>query len=386
MASRCHCRISSCSGTPAAPLDKIESAMNAGQDFIDDELCDHYAFRQGKVDWQIWIATGSKPLPRKVVITNRADEARPQSVSLIDWNLKPGLQGLGVQVHAAEGRDQDRDRSAEDQVEERHHDEIIRQIRCGRLSPAVVLASFAMAPYADAAVAVGVAVEEGGGGGGARAAGGGGGRGWWCGHAGGGGGGSARGGGARGPAAATGKMQRPTTAGRIPYQQCPEHQRQQRQQRQRRPECQRQRRQLAVAAAAGTTIITRSLRRQPSRAAVAVTSAVVGSMVSTRAGRVRARQLRRHGLSAVRKHLVSAPGIAIRRGRRTVLTLRPEGIALRAVPCTRRTAVLLAVAQRVRGFGNCEPEEHEDRKQGEQPPVESSNASQIDAVREATKD
>jgi hypothetical protein len=76
-------------GTPAAPLDKIESAMNAGQDFIDDELCDHYAFRQGKIDWQIWITTGAKPLPRKVVITNRADEARPQSVSLIDWNLKP---------------------------------------------------------------------------------------------------------------------------------------------------------------------------------------------------------------------------------------------------------------------------------------------------------
>ena len=76
-------------GTPAADFDKIESAMNAGQDFIDDDLCDHYAFRQGKIDWQIWITTGSKPLPRKVVITNRADEARPQSVSLIDWNLKP---------------------------------------------------------------------------------------------------------------------------------------------------------------------------------------------------------------------------------------------------------------------------------------------------------
>jgi hypothetical protein len=76
-------------GTPAAPLDKIESAMNAGQDFIGHDLCDHYAFRQAKVDWQIWITTGSKPLPRKVVITNRADEARPQSVSLIEWNLKP---------------------------------------------------------------------------------------------------------------------------------------------------------------------------------------------------------------------------------------------------------------------------------------------------------
>src|SRR6185436_10597439 len=33
-------------GTPAAPLDKIVSAMNAGQDFVGDHLCDHYAFRQ----------------------------------------------------------------------------------------------------------------------------------------------------------------------------------------------------------------------------------------------------------------------------------------------------------------------------------------------------
>jgi hypothetical protein len=76
-------------GTPAAPLDKIESAMNAGQDFVGEDLCDHYAFRQGILDWQIWITTGGKPLPRKIVITDRADEARPQSVSLIDWNLKP---------------------------------------------------------------------------------------------------------------------------------------------------------------------------------------------------------------------------------------------------------------------------------------------------------
>jgi hypothetical protein len=76
-------------GTPAAPLDSIQSAMNAGQDFVGEDLCDHYAFRQGNFDWQIWITTGGKPLPRKIVITNRADEARPQSVSLISWNLKP---------------------------------------------------------------------------------------------------------------------------------------------------------------------------------------------------------------------------------------------------------------------------------------------------------
>jgi hypothetical protein len=76
-------------GTPAAQFDKIESAMNAGQDFVDGDLCDHYAFRSDKIDWQIWITTGSKPLPRKIVVTNRADEARPQSVQMLDWNLKP---------------------------------------------------------------------------------------------------------------------------------------------------------------------------------------------------------------------------------------------------------------------------------------------------------
>ena len=79
-------------GTPAAPTDKIESAMNAGQEFIDQDLCDHYAFREGKIDWQIWITSGDKPLPRKFVITNRADEARPQSVTLLEWKLKPAFK------------------------------------------------------------------------------------------------------------------------------------------------------------------------------------------------------------------------------------------------------------------------------------------------------
>ena len=91
-------------GTPAAPLDKLESAMIAGQDFIEGELCDHYAYRQGKLDWQIWIsAAAGKPLPRKIVITNRADEARPQSVSLIDWNLKPAANAAAFKFTPPKG-------------------------------------------------------------------------------------------------------------------------------------------------------------------------------------------------------------------------------------------------------------------------------------------
>ena len=79
-------------GTAAAALDKIESAMNAGQDLIGDDLCNHYAFRQGTIDWQIWITVGKSPLPRKLVITNRGDEDRPQSVSVMDWTLNPDFK------------------------------------------------------------------------------------------------------------------------------------------------------------------------------------------------------------------------------------------------------------------------------------------------------
>lgn len=79
-------------GTDEAPVEGIESAMNAGQDIIGKDLCDHYAFRQGSVDWQIWIAAGERPLPIKVVITDRSDEARPQSVKYMTWNLKPSFR------------------------------------------------------------------------------------------------------------------------------------------------------------------------------------------------------------------------------------------------------------------------------------------------------
>ena len=90
-------------GTPAAPVDKIESAMNAGQDFVGNDLCDHYAFRQGNFDWQIWITTGGKPLPRKLVITNRADDARPQSVSIMEWNLKPAFNASTFRFTPSKG-------------------------------------------------------------------------------------------------------------------------------------------------------------------------------------------------------------------------------------------------------------------------------------------
>ena len=79
-------------GTPAAPFNDLQSAMNAGQAIVGGTLCDHYAFRQAGIDWQIWLTTGSNPLPLKLVVTSLADDARPQSITEFHWNLKPTFQ------------------------------------------------------------------------------------------------------------------------------------------------------------------------------------------------------------------------------------------------------------------------------------------------------
>ena len=58
---------------------------------IDGVLCDHYAFRQEGVDWQLWIERGNTPMPRKLVITTTDEETQPQYVAQLTWNLTPQL-------------------------------------------------------------------------------------------------------------------------------------------------------------------------------------------------------------------------------------------------------------------------------------------------------
>jgi hypothetical protein len=55
--------------------------------------CDHLAARtpQG-VDFQVWIAQGDQPVPRRIVITYRGETGQPQFwADLSDWNLAPDV-------------------------------------------------------------------------------------------------------------------------------------------------------------------------------------------------------------------------------------------------------------------------------------------------------
>lgn len=78
-------------GTDRTDMKTIQSAIYIGPSKINDVPCEHYAFRNADVDWQLWIEQGSTPLPRKLVITTMEEEAQPQYVSVMDWKLSPKI-------------------------------------------------------------------------------------------------------------------------------------------------------------------------------------------------------------------------------------------------------------------------------------------------------
>lgn len=76
-------------GTDNSALRRITSAFDVGPSTVQGITCEHYAFRQEGLDWQIWIQLGAYPLPRKFVIRTVTDNARPQHTSNLVWNLAP---------------------------------------------------------------------------------------------------------------------------------------------------------------------------------------------------------------------------------------------------------------------------------------------------------
>jgi hypothetical protein len=76
-------------GGPRASSNEITAAADFGPGEIGGVTCQHYAFRQPGLDWQVWIQLGDHPLPRKLVLTTTTDDARPQHTSVLTWNLAP---------------------------------------------------------------------------------------------------------------------------------------------------------------------------------------------------------------------------------------------------------------------------------------------------------
>lgn len=69
----------------------VRGGVRVGDSTIEGVACDQLAFRQGNVDWQIWVEKGGRALPRKIVITTRHEYGQPQFEAVLDWNVSPSF-------------------------------------------------------------------------------------------------------------------------------------------------------------------------------------------------------------------------------------------------------------------------------------------------------
>jgi hypothetical protein len=68
---------------------EVIDVKDLGSGVIHGVECDHLAFRTKEVDWQIWIAQGSRPYPCRYVVTSKKVTGWPQ-YTLDTWAWKTG--------------------------------------------------------------------------------------------------------------------------------------------------------------------------------------------------------------------------------------------------------------------------------------------------------
>lgn len=84
----------------AVLIEKVQAASLLGIHVVDGTPCRHLAFRQENIDWQIWIADGPKPVPRKLVITYKNEIGSPQYAAVLSgWNFQPRLSDHAFTFH-----------------------------------------------------------------------------------------------------------------------------------------------------------------------------------------------------------------------------------------------------------------------------------------------
>lgn len=90
-------------GASGSLTEAVRGGIRVGDSAVDGVPCDHLAFRQAEVDWQIWVEKGARALPRKIVITTRYAVGEPQFQAVLDWNLQPKIDAATFAFRAPEG-------------------------------------------------------------------------------------------------------------------------------------------------------------------------------------------------------------------------------------------------------------------------------------------
>ncbi len=75
-----------------------------GEHGCGDKRCYHLLFTQEWIDWQIWIETGPRPLPRRLVITYKEEQDSPQYEAWLSrWDFQPRVSEQAFTFHPPNG-------------------------------------------------------------------------------------------------------------------------------------------------------------------------------------------------------------------------------------------------------------------------------------------
>jgi hypothetical protein len=85
-------------------MSDVVSGRYIGTTLVDGVRCHHLAFRGTQTDWQLWVADGAQPYPRKMVITSKWMTGAPQFTMVAgDWNAQARLGADGFTYKPGKG-------------------------------------------------------------------------------------------------------------------------------------------------------------------------------------------------------------------------------------------------------------------------------------------
>jgi hypothetical protein len=90
-------------GTQSDDEKALTSALFIGLDKVQGKWCNHYAYQQPGLDWELWIQTGPRPLPCRFVVTDTTQPSRPQHAVNYEWTLDPTFSATTFEFHPRAG-------------------------------------------------------------------------------------------------------------------------------------------------------------------------------------------------------------------------------------------------------------------------------------------
>jgi hypothetical protein len=88
-------------------MENVMAGRWVGRHSIAGVPCNHLAFTQESIDWQIWIEEGSQPVPRQVLITYKDEPGWPQYLArLKSWDFQPRFSKNHFQFQPPAGSDE----------------------------------------------------------------------------------------------------------------------------------------------------------------------------------------------------------------------------------------------------------------------------------------